>query len=366
MNTPLTVRAAAAILTAATVAACHQQATRQAAKPAAQAQAQPHASDPPKETGDQRAEAAGKALIGERAPPLKLRTIDGKTIDLAKTLGGKPVYLKFWATWCVPCREQMPHFEHAYETLGNDVQVVAVNTNFNETLDGVKAYRKEHRLKMPIVIDDGQLGAALNLRVTPTHVLIDRTGHIVYVGHSADAKLDTALESLRSSAPETVAAPIAKRDRTAAPVQAAAPTSALTASGQSFAFADPQGRLKTALVFFVPWCEDYLKDSQPAASKQCRSAREQADRLADAGGVRLMGVASGLWTNARDVADYQAQTKTRIPLTLDASGDLFRAFHVTKWPTVVVLGPDGKEVKRYVGDRVAGFSKAFNAKGARS
>ena len=48
-----------------------------------------------------------------------------------------------------------------------------------------------------------------------------------------------------------------------------------------------------------------------------------------------MGVASGLWTNARDLADYQATTKTRIPLTLDASGDLFRAYHVEAVPTYV-------------------------------
>jgi hypothetical protein len=116
-------------------------------------------------------------------------------------------------------------------------------------------------------------------------------------------------------------------------------------------------------VFFVPWCEDYLKDSQPAAARQCKSAREQADQLAAAGRVRLMGVASGLWTNARDMADYQAQNRPRIPLTLDASGQLFRAFHVTKWPTVVVLGPDGREAKRYVGEQVAGFSRSLAGNG---
>ena len=346
MKTPLIIVTAAA----AALAAC----SRPTEAPKAQAQVQP-ATEPPKETGEQRAEAAGKALIGERAPPLKLRTIDGRTIDLATSLGGKPVYLKFWATWCVPCREQMPHFEHAYETLGKDVEVVAINTNFNETPDGVKAYRKEHGLKMPIVMDDGRLASALNLRVTPTHVLIDRTGHIVYVGHGADAKLDAALQGLRTAATPTVAA----QDKTASAVASTVPPSTTTSSGQPFTFADPDGRKMAVLVFFVPWCEDYLKDSQPAASRQCKSAREQADQLAAAGQVRLMGVASGLWTNTRDLSDYKAQTKTRIPLTLDASGDLFRAFHVTRSPTVVMLGPDGKEVKRYVGDEVEAFAQSI-------
>lgn len=350
MKTPLLIVLA---LAAAALAACG----RPAEAPKPQAQAKAAVADPPDETGDQRAEGAGRSLIGKRAPPLKLRTIDGKTIDLAKSLGGKPVYLKFWATWCVPCREQMPHFEHAYESLGKDLEVVAINTNLNETLDGVKAYRKEHGLKMPIVIDDGRLASALNLRVTPTHVLIDRTGHIVYVGHSADAKLDAALQGLRSSTPGNVA----DQDKTAAPVTAAVPASARTSAGQTFPFADPQGRRETALVFFASWCEDYLKDSQPASSRQCRSIREQADQLAGRGEVRLMGVASGLWTNVRDLKDYEAQNKVRIPITLDASGDLFRAFHVTRSPTVVVLGPDGRERKRYVGEAVTGVSKALAA-----
>jgi thiol-disulfide isomerase/thioredoxin len=310
------------------------------------------------ETGDQRAEDAGRNLIGERAPPLKLRTIDGKTIDLAKSLGGKPVYLKFWATWCVPCREQMPHFEHAYETLGNDVEVVAINTNFNETPGGVKAYRAAHGLKMPIVMDDGRLGSALNLRVTPTHVLIDRTGHIVYVGHSADAKLDAALQRLRTSTPETVPA----LDKTAAPVTATPPTSAQTSTGETFPFADPQDRRETALVFFAPWCEDYLKDAQPAASRQCKSIREQADQLAAAGDVRLIGIASGLWTNARDVRDYEAKNRVRIPITLDASGDIFRSFHVRRFPTLVILGPDGREKTRYTGEAAVAASKSLSAK----
>ena len=138
------------------------------------------------ESGEDRAEFAGKALIGQRAPSLKLKTIDGKTIDLGKLYGHKPVYLKFWATWCTYCLAQMPHFERTFETLGNDIEVIAVNTNFNETPQGIASYRDRHGLKMPIVIDDGRLASALNLRVTPQHVLIGRDGRITYVGHLAD------------------------------------------------------------------------------------------------------------------------------------------------------------------------------------
>src|SRR5579859_7675004 len=66
-------------------------------------------------TGQQLAENAGHSLIGKPAPRMVLTTIDGGTIDLGRLYGKQAVYLKFWATWCVPCREQMPHFERSEE-----------------------------------------------------------------------------------------------------------------------------------------------------------------------------------------------------------------------------------------------------------
>ena len=77
--------------------------------------------------GEQRAHAVAQGLIGSPAPRMVLKTIDGETVDLGKLYGKKAVYLKFWATWCVPCREQMPHFEKAFESRGADLEVIAVN-----------------------------------------------------------------------------------------------------------------------------------------------------------------------------------------------------------------------------------------------
>src|SRR4051812_47217524 len=73
--------------------------------PAGSAKPTPAAAADP---GEQRAIAAGAHTIGRPGPAISLTTIDGDTIDLAALYGARPVYLKFWATWCVPCREQMP------------------------------------------------------------------------------------------------------------------------------------------------------------------------------------------------------------------------------------------------------------------
>ena len=123
----------------------------------------------------------------------EMKTIDGNAIDLGRLYGRQAVYLKFWATWCVPCRQQMPHFQHAFETAGPGMEVIAVNTGFNDSLDTVRTYRKRLGITMPIVIDDGSLAAAFGLRVTPQHIVIGRDGRILYVGHLADARLDAAL-----------------------------------------------------------------------------------------------------------------------------------------------------------------------------
>lgn len=299
------------------------------------------------ESGQARAEEAGGELIGTPGPALKLRTIDGETIDLASLYGKKAVYLKFWATWCVPCLQQMPHFEHAFETQGADVAVIAINTNFNETPEAVAAYRQRHGLKMPIVMDDGRLAAALKLRVTPQHVLIARDGRVAYVGHLADEKLDLALAAVRQ--PQSHAPRIGK----APAIDAAPPRTVQTSAGQKFVLRDPKGQRETVLVFVSPWCEGYLKDSRPAMSAECRAVREQSEKLAPASRARWVDIASGLWADAADLKEYQAKNSLQIPVALDASGNLFRGYAVTRVPTVVVLGPDGKERHRASGAEIA-------------
>jgi hypothetical protein len=94
----------------------------------------------------------------------------------------------------------MPHFEHTYETAGTDMAVIAIDVGFNDSIDAIKAYRKRLGITMPIVFDDGTLGAAFHLRVTPTHIVIGRDGRIQYIGHLADGELDAALTAARAPA----------------------------------------------------------------------------------------------------------------------------------------------------------------------
>ena len=312
-------------------------------------------------TGQQRAQQAGRAILGSPAPRLTLNTIDGDVIDLGSLYGKKAVYLKFWATWCVPCRQQMPHFEHAYETAGADLAVIAVDVGFNDSIEAIRAYRKKLGITMPIVFDDGSLGAAFHLRVTPTHIVIGRDGRIRYVGHLADQELEAALAGARAAvhAPDaggthgaaTAHKVVAHDDLPPIGVGDLLPKRSLhTLDGQRFEFQHGAAQHElTVLVFLSPWCESYLATTRPEVSAACRSAREQFSALATDPRLRWLGIASGLWANAEDLRQYRAEYKVTIPLTLDASGEVFRAFRVNDVPTVLIADTDGRVVRRIEG-----------------
>ena len=299
-------------------------------------------------TGQERAAAAGAPLIGAPAPQIVLTTIDGARIDLGALYGRKAIYLKFWATWCVPCREQMPHFEHAFETAGPDLVVIAVNAGFNDTVDDVRDYRRALGLRMPIVIDDGRLAGAFNLRVTPQHVVIGRDGRIAYIGHLADARLDAALEAARRAKPASA---------TAAPAQAVAALASgdhlpawpvVTLDGERLALSGAGKGAPLVLVFLSPWCESYLAASRPARAAACRDARVAIDALAaSAAGVQFLGIASGLWASRDDLAEYRSDHRVAVPLALDDSGALFRGFGVREVPVLILADRDGRIVDRF-------------------
>ncbi len=299
--------------------------------------------------GERRAVTAGTHTIGAPGPALALTTIDGQTIDLAALYGTRPVYLKFWETWCIPCREQMPGFERIFETAGDRMTVIAVNTGIDQDISEVRSFRDRYGLRMPIVVDDGRLAAALDLRVTPQHVLIGRDARIAYVGHLDGEPLDRAIQgALAQPAPLRPVAGQAVTLQVFHPGDVVHGLTATTIDGAAVPLGkSPDGR-PSALVLFLVSCESYLKDSRPQTSQACRRVREAVDQLVSRGDVHWLGIASNLWTSANDVAEYKTETGTRLPLAFDADGTLLRAFGAQDLPLVVLLDRDGR-IARVVG-----------------
>lgn len=292
--------------------------------------------------GTQRAQRAGKTLIGQPGPAATLTSIDGQRIDLASLYGKQPVYLKFWATWCKPCNEQAPEFEKLYQQYGKRIAVVAVNTGYSETQADVRAFQAKYKLHMPVVIDDGSLAGKLNLRVTPQHVVIDASGRIVHVGHLDDKPLRDALERVATTKPVASALPLAPQG--AAPVTFKAGDqvtgiSITTLAGKRISFG--AGKPRT-LVFFSPWCESYLRDTRPTVAAACKRVRIESEKLAKDRSTEWLAVSSPLWTSRDELAAYAKEHHTAIPLALDENGDVFRAFGVQNIPTIVKLDAQGR------------------------
>ncbi|WP_205342335.1 TlpA family protein disulfide reductase [Denitrificimonas caeni] len=298
--------------------------------------------------GKRRAQTAGASLIGQPGPVAILKTVDGEEIDLSQYYGEKPVYLKFWATWCVPCLQQMPGFEKNQQAMGDKIQIIAVNTGFSDDRESVLAYREKHGLSMPIVIDDGRLAANLNLRVTPQHVLIDRSGKIIHVGHLDDQELHDALQKVL--APDAVSSTqpkVAKKaaERVFAVGDHVTGLQVTTIDGVKIELGKTVSGKAQALVFFAPWCESYLAESRPQTSKACLRVRENVETLLKQNKVEWLGVSSGLWAAEDDVLDYQKTTQTKLPLALDAEDALFRAFAIREIPSVVLIDSKGRVSK---------------------
>ena len=112
---------------------------------------------------------------GKPTPPLNLTDLDGNTWNLA-ALQGQVVVLNFWASWCEPCRAEMPSLEllaTRHERKG--LTVLAVN--FKETVPAIKRFLEVSPVSLPILLDrDGDNTAAWTSRMFPSTVLIDRSG----------------------------------------------------------------------------------------------------------------------------------------------------------------------------------------------
>lgn len=116
---------------------------------------------------------------GFLAPDFSLPTIDGDSITLSE-LRGKPVLINFWATWCPPCRTEMPAIQNVYDDYKDqDFVVLAVNTTYQDNLGDAITFAQIRRLTFPILLDqDGGAANLYEVRALPTTYFIGANGFI--------------------------------------------------------------------------------------------------------------------------------------------------------------------------------------------
>ncbi len=116
---------------------------------------------------------------GHQAPDFTLKTLDGKTARLSELRGKKVVLINFWATWCPPCRLEMPTMQKIYtEYKDKGFEVLAVNIE-PDAKEEISEFMKELRLTFPVLLDpDMKVTRKYRLIGLPVSLLIDRQGII--------------------------------------------------------------------------------------------------------------------------------------------------------------------------------------------
>ncbi|GBE57912.1 thiol-disulfide oxidoreductase ResA [bacterium BMS3Abin01] len=125
------------------------------------------------------AEKTPPLMEGDMAPDFTLQTLDGGQISLSD-LRGKVVLVNIWATWCNPCREEMPYMERQYQNLKDQpFEILAVSQDrLGET--EVEPFVKEYGLTFPILLDpDKNVGGLFQSSKFPESFIIDKDGVIV-------------------------------------------------------------------------------------------------------------------------------------------------------------------------------------------
>lgn len=118
------------------------------------------------------------------APDFTVENSEGEMISLS-SLRGKPVVLNFWASWCPPCKSEMPDFQKAYETYGEDIQFVMVNLTdgSRETKESAEKFIEEQGYTFPIYYDVNMEAAyAYYVNAVPATYFINTEGEIVAAG----------------------------------------------------------------------------------------------------------------------------------------------------------------------------------------
>ena len=124
-------------------------------------------------------EVAQGPEVGKLAPDFQLQSLDGQAVSLGD-FRGKPVLLNFWATWCGPCRFEMPFIQEIFEKKErSDIGLVILAINIGESPSAVKKFVESRGLTFTVLLDTKQEVAQIyNIRGIPATFFIDKSGII--------------------------------------------------------------------------------------------------------------------------------------------------------------------------------------------
>ena len=140
--------------------------------------------------------ADGAVAKGRPVPEMTLRELGGGPVPLS-SLRGQPVVLDFWASWCGPCRQSLPHVEALAGRYAGKVRFFAVNAEDEPTVVQERAWQRLG-LSLPVLENGAQLSRWMGVNLLPTTVVVGRDGRVAasFSGAVSPSQLAAALEAL--------------------------------------------------------------------------------------------------------------------------------------------------------------------------
>jgi peroxiredoxin len=117
-----------------------------------------------------------------KAPDFVLKDLEGKNYRLSEHIGQGPIVINFWATWCVPCIEELKQMKPIYKKYADkNVQFLAISIDDPKTVWRVNSFVKSHRYPYKILLDtNNEVITLYQSKVPPYTVIIDHNGNVVY------------------------------------------------------------------------------------------------------------------------------------------------------------------------------------------
>ncbi len=145
--------------------------------------------------------SAGRGEVGSEAPAFTLADLDGKAVS-SEAFKGKVVILDFWATWCPPCKAEIPHFVRLQSKYrGQGLEVVGLALDAGGAKD-VRPFAEDHGVNYTMLIGNEDVTKAYgNITMIPTTFVIDRNGKIRhrFVGQVGPEVFEQAIQPLLAS-----------------------------------------------------------------------------------------------------------------------------------------------------------------------
>ena len=148
--------------------------------------------------------------MGELAPGIEGRTMDGRPLSLAR-LRGRVVLVDFWATWCGPCRTEMPAIQRLWQERGQEGFTV-LGMSQDESPTDVVLYVRDVGVTYPIALVTARQRRDYNVTALPTSYLVDRRGRVrhMVLGAAPDTLLRKLVNELLAEAPTGAGGPVAQ------------------------------------------------------------------------------------------------------------------------------------------------------------